>query len=153
MKLTFIWVGKTKNRHWAALEQTYLTRISHFTSCTVKVVKESDPHDAAARRAETKAIEKHLRAEATTIVLDESGTHLSSSELAERLAGYQRNGIKEIVFIVGGAAGLSPELRQHADLILSLSRMTLPHEMARVILLEQIYRAFCILNHLPYHKE
>lgn len=152
MTLTFVWVGKTKNRHWAALEQTYLTRINYFTGSVVKIVKESDPHDAAAKRLQNKTIEKYLKAGATTIVLDESGTHLSSGELAERLAGYQRNGVKEIVFIVGGAAGLSPELRRHADLTLSLSRMTLPHEMARVILLEQIYRAFCILNHLPYHR-
>lgn len=85
------------------------------------------------------------------IALDEKGSVLTSRDFARRLAGLRDDGVKETAFLIGDADGLSPAVRQRADLTLSFGAMTWPHLMARVMLAEQIYRALCILNGHPYH--
>ncbi len=86
------------------------------------------------------------------VVLDPAGRHLSSRELAALVEKAQNSSVRELLFLVGGADGLAESTRQKAQFVLSLSRLTLPHELARVILAEQIYRAFAILKNHPYAK-
>jgi len=96
------------------------------------------------------ALENHPRA--YRVVLDPAGRELTSAEMAARLQNWENTAVRELVFWVGGADGVSEATRRKADLLLSLSRLTLPHELARVILAEQIYRAFAFLRHHPYPR-
>lgn len=153
MKLHFVWIGKTKDWHCAALIAEYLDRIKRFASHEVSELKEQGSGDekriiAAESTKLLDAIEK----DDFVVVLDERGRTMSSPELAEFLDKRQQAGTKRLAFVIGGFAGVSEELRQRANLQFSLSQLTLTHELARVILTEQIYRAFTILAGLPYHK-
>jgi len=94
------------------------------------------------------ALGKHVH----LVCLDETGQQKSSRQLAAWLGRLCRSGHRDIAFVAGGHHGLSPSLRESAPDVLSLGKLTLPHELARVILLEQVYRAFCIQNRLPYHR-
>ncbi|HYM12530.1 MAG TPA: 23S rRNA (pseudouridine(1915)-N(3))-methyltransferase RlmH [Bryobacterales bacterium] len=96
------------------------------------------------------ALDAHQQA--YKVLLDPGGRALSSSELAALIEKAQNTAVRELLFLVGGAAGFSDAARRKADLLLSLSRFTLPHELARVVLVEQIYRAFAILRHHPYAR-
>jgi 23S rRNA (pseudouridine1915-N3)-methyltransferase len=157
MELTFVWVGKTKNKHWAALEQDYLARIAHFARSQIEVVREMKGTELSGMRVKAQdqaaeAVLKRIRPDAYVAVLDERGAVLSSREFATLIAQRHNEGIKEMAFIIGGASGVPAAVRQRADFTLSLSPMTFPHEMARVVLLEQVYRAFAILHNLPYPR-
>lgn len=157
MRLTFIWVGKTRNKYWAALEQAYLERIRHFAPSQVRIVREwkGAPVSGSMERAreqEGEAILRAVRPPAYMVLLDEQGTQLGSRDLATFMAQRQRDGVKEVTFVVGGATGVAGAVRHRADFQLSLSRMTFPHEMTRTILLEQIYRAFAMIHNFPYPK-
>lgn len=157
MRFTFVWVGKTRNKHWAALEQDYLARIEHFARSQIHLVREAKGAERPemlprALEQEGEAILNAVRPEAYAVLLDERGTPLASQDLAALIAQRQNEGIKEMAFIVGGASGVTTAVGQRADFKLSLSKMTFPHEMTRVILLEQIYRAFAIIHRLPYPK-
>ncbi len=152
MLLNFIWIGKTRNPHWLALEQDYLSRLEHFVSVRTHVVREAKSKPLEAHRQEAQGIQKQIRSGAYTILMDERGTMLTSKDLAALITRHQHEGRKELAFIVGGASGVAPQVGERADFTLSLSRMTLPHEMARTILLEQVYRAFAIIHNLPYPK-
>jgi 23S rRNA (pseudouridine1915-N3)-methyltransferase len=101
---------------------------------------------------DSKRISDGLRQGAINVLLDLSGTEWSSRQLAEAIQRWQDSGTKEVTFIVGGPNGVSPELAARANQRWSLSRLTLTHEMARVVLLEQLYRAYTIINGLPYQK-
>jgi len=157
MWITFIWVGKTKNKHWAALEQNYLDRIEHFVPSQIHIVRESKGalHPAMVDKALERigeAILKAVRPQAFVVLLDERGAQLASRDLASLIAQKQNEGSPGITFIVGGATGVAPTVGKRADFKLSLSSMTFPHEMARTVLLEQVYRAFAIIHNLPYPK-
>lgn len=153
MKLHFVWIGKTKDRRCAELIADYLDRIKRFAPHEVSELKEQGSGDekriiAAESAKLLDAIEK----DDFVVVLDERGRAMSSPELAEFLDKRQQAGTKRLAFVIGGFAGISDELRQRANLQFSLSQLTLTHELARVILTEQIYRAFTIMAGLPYHK-
>jgi len=153
LKLHFVWIGKTRDRHYSALTADYLDRIKRFAACDISELKETGSGDekriiAAEGIKFLGAVEK----DDFVVLLDERGREMSSPELSEFIAARQQSGIKRLAFIIGGFAGVSDEVRQRANLQLSLSRMTLPHELARVVLTEQIYRAFTLLGGLPYHK-
>lgn len=157
MRLTFLWIGKTKNRHWVALEQDYLERIRHFALSQIQIVREAKSASGTdglkrARQQEAEAIVKAIRPQVYMVLLDEEGTRLTSRDLAAFLEQRQREGVKELMFVVGGATGVAETVRRRANFTLSLSPMTFPHEMARTILLEQIYRAFTMIHHFPYPK-
>ncbi|HSR68221.1 MAG TPA: 23S rRNA (pseudouridine(1915)-N(3))-methyltransferase RlmH [Acidobacteriota bacterium] len=157
MRLEFLWVGKTRKASLADLEKEYLKRIRRFHPAGVSTVPEQNRKDAhqsaAAERREAEAILKRLPSQARLVVLDERGSQVTSRGLAGWLKHWTLGGLSQVVFVVGGHTGLPQEVRGKADRILSLSRMTLPHELARVVLLEQIYRAATILQGLPYHNE
>lgn len=154
MKLHFVWIGKTKNRHAAALIEEYLERCQRFAPCEVSELKEP-PGSSDEKRVIAAEGEKLLAAverDDFVILLDERGRTLTSTELADLLGKQQLSGVKRLALVIGGFAGVSNEVKQRAHFQLSLSRMTLTHELARVVLTEQIYRAFTLLAGLPYHK-
>jgi len=153
MYLEFLWVGKTKNPHLAALEQDYLRRLQRFVPTQIRALRAiSDPDPRRLRERESAALVSALRPGFRVIVLDERGRMLSSCDLADWLRAHQRAGTAGLCFLVGGPEGVSESVRERADDRWALSRLTLPHELARVILLEQIYRAFAIILGLPYPR-
>jgi 23S rRNA (pseudouridine1915-N3)-methyltransferase len=154
MRLRLIWVGKTRNEHLRALADDYLKRLSRFARCEVLEVRESAAADErACLEEEGKRVLGNLASDALAVLLDVSGTtHWSSQELAAQVEEWQARSVREVVFVVGGHLGVSEELRRRADVRWSLSRLTMTHEMARVILVEQLYRAYTITRGLPYQK-
>ncbi len=151
--LHFVWIGKTKDRHCAALIADYLDRIKRFASCEVSELKEQGSGDEKrVIAAESVKLLDALEKDDFIVLLDERGREMTSPELAEFVAARQQAATKRLAFVVGGFAGVSDEVRRRANLRLSLSQMTFPHELARVVLTEQIYRAFTLLGGLPYHK-
>jgi 23S rRNA (pseudouridine1915-N3)-methyltransferase len=153
MRLRVIWTGKTKDAHLRALVDDYLKRLSHFARCEVSEFRESGaPGEKTGIDRDSKRISDGLREGAVSVLLDPEGTEWSSQELAKTIQQWQDSGTKEVVFIVGGPNGVSEELSARMNKRWSLSRLTLTHEMARVVLLEQLYRAYTIIHGLPYQK-
>lgn len=150
MKFRFIWIGKTKNKKWKALQEEYLGRLSHFVRCEVTEIRESAPHET--KEIEGKRILDILNPKRFVCLLDISGKQLGSPELAREIEKWQIRGVTEVAFIIGGADGVSAEISEIADFRLSLSFMTFTHDMARVIMLEQLYRAFTIIKGFPYQR-
>ena len=153
MRLRLVWTGKTKDAHIRALLDEYLKRLSHFAKCDVSELRESS---GAAKQTgidrDSKRISDGLRQGSVTVLLDPDGSEWSSHDLASELRRWQDSGTKEVTFIVGGPAGVSEELSKRATKRWSLSRLTLTHEMARLLLVEQLYRAYTIIHGLPYQK-
>jgi 23S rRNA (pseudouridine1915-N3)-methyltransferase len=139
MKIKIAWIGKTKEPAIESLTAEYVKRISRFAEVTGVFVK-----DETAVLSLAKA-ERHK-----LVLLDSRGKQLSSEELAQFLDREQVNAIP-LLFAIGGSDGFSEDARRQAAFTLSLGKMTLPHELARVVLVEQIYRAFTILKNHPYH--
>ena len=152
MRFRIIWPGKTKDARLRALIEDYTKRLSHFVRCEVTELREAGRVDKTGIARESKRISDGLRQGAVTVLLDPEGTEWTSQQLADQVRSWESNGIKEVAFIVGGPYGVAPELVAAADKRWSLSRLTLTHEMARVLLLEQLYRAYTIVHGLPYQK-
>jgi 23S rRNA (pseudouridine1915-N3)-methyltransferase len=153
MRVRVIWPGKTRNAHFRALINDYLKRLTHFVRCEITELRETRGSERVASiDKDSKRISDALRTGAITVLLDPDGNEWSSRELAAQIERWENSGIKEVAFIVGGPNGVSPELSSRADKRWSLSRLTLTHEMARVLLLEQLYRAYTIIQGLPYQK-
>jgi 23S rRNA (pseudouridine1915-N3)-methyltransferase len=149
VKIEVAWVGKTKEPAIEALADEYLKRISRYAEVAGLAVKDEA---AILSRAggERQRSRQQSKGRPKLVLLDSRGKQLSSEELAEFLEREQGNAIP-LLFAIGGSDGFSDEARRQAGLILSLGRMTLPHELARVVLVEQLYRAFTILKNHPYH--
>ena len=143
MKIKIAWVGKTKEPAIQALTDDYLHRISRYAE-TVGIAAKDEAGILDLARGERQS-EKHK-----LVLLDSRGKALSSEELAQFLEREQLQALP-LLFAVGGADGFSERARREAGFVLSLGRMTLPHELARVVLLEQLYRGFTILKKHPYH--
>jgi 23S rRNA (pseudouridine1915-N3)-methyltransferase len=152
MKFRIIWTGKTRDARLRALVDDYAERLSHFVRCEVTELREVGRTDKTGIDKETKRISDALRPGALTVLLDPAGTEWTSQDLATQLKSWEGSGVKEVAFVVGGPNGLARELVARADRRWSLSRLTLTHEMARVLLVEQLYRAFTIIHGLPYQK-
>jgi len=150
MKLHFIWVGKTKNKHWLALQENYLGRLSHFAKYSITEIKDKAPHESL--EIEGNRILDKVNQSSFVCLLDIKGRSLGSRELAREIEKWQIRGIKEVTLIIGSAEGISSAVVERADFSLSLSLLTLTHEMARVVLIEQIYRAYTIIKGYPYQK-
>ena len=150
MKFRFVWVGKTRNKNYLALQDEYLQRLSHFVKCETVEIRDSAHHDG--KETEGKLILEKLNQTPFVCLLDVTGRKISSPELAKEIEKWQNAGTKEISFVIGGADGVSTEVAQRADLVLSLSFLTFTHEMARVVMLEQLYRAHTIIKGFPYQK-
>jgi 23S rRNA (pseudouridine1915-N3)-methyltransferase len=155
MKLRFVWVGKTKSVPMRAMVGDYVDRIRKFTAVEVTELRDRKDAGNDPRRLIDKEGEEILSRIGETpclIALDERGRELDSRALAALIQKHQLAGTRQIAFAVGGYGGLSEGVRKRADLVLALSRMTLTHELARVLLTEQVYRAFTIIHDLPYQK-
>ena len=146
MIFRFIWVGKTKDKNWRTLQEEYLSRLAHFVRCDIVEIKDSD------KETEGKLILEKANQSSFVCILDVKGRSISSPELAKTVENWQNRGLKEIAFVIGGAEGLASGVVEKADNSLSLSFLTFTHEAARVILLEQLYRAYTIIRGFPYQK-
>lgn len=150
MKFRFIWIGKTKDKNWRALQDEYLRRLSHFVKCEIVEIKDSAPHEGS--EIEGNRILQLLNQNSFVCLLDLKGRSLSSFDLAREIANWENRGLKEIAFVIGGAEGVSRSVSVTANYMLSLSFLTFTHEMARVVLLEQLYRGYTINKGFPYQK-
>lgn len=150
MKFKFVWVGKTRDRNWKALQDDYLQRLSHFVNCEITEVKDAAGPDAM--KLEGNRILASLNQSKFVCLVDIGGRTRSSRDLAAEIEKWQGRGLKEVAFVIGGSQGVSPEVAERAGDRLSLSFLTFTHEMARVVLLEQLYRAFTIIRGFPYQK-
>ncbi len=144
VKLRIAWIGKTKEPAIQSLTDEYLKRLSRYADVQGITLKDESALLKLSGRDARPA--KH-----TLVLLDSRGKQLSSEEFAAYLGNYQDRNPLPLLFAVGPANGFSAETRQEANLLLSLGKMTVAHELARVVLLEQLYRAFTILKGHPYH--
>ena len=142
MKLKIAWIGKTKDPAIRSLTTEYLKRISRYADIQDLTLAD----EAALLKLRDKS-----RPAQTLVLLDSRGEQLSSEEFAKFLENHQDRNPQPLILAIGPADGFSEATRKAAHTMLSLGKMTLPHELARVVLLEQVYRAFTILKGHPYH--
>ena len=147
MKLRFIWPGKTKDEHLRALATEYLKRLQRFVRCEVV-----ETRAAADIEKESQRIIDAIPANSVVLLLDVNGREWTSHELAGEVRRWERDSVKEVAIVIGGQDGFSSAVSDRAQQRWRLSRLTFTHEMARVIALEQIYRAYTIIRGLPYQK-
>lgn len=159
MKITLIAVGKIKEKYLKDAIAEYSKRLSRYCKLEiVEVANEKTPDNAsdtvedAIRDKEGERILKYIKEDAYVITLEIAGKMLTSEEMAEEIEKLGVQGTSHIIFIIGGSIGLGREILKRSDYALSFSKMTFPHQLMRVILLEQIYRSYRIINHEPYHK-
>ena len=156
MKFTVVAVGKLKERFWADACAEYLKRLQPYAKTAIVEIPDVDPAraggEAAAVEREGGAILKALPARSHVIALAINGKQRSSEGLAARIDELGLSGESEIAFVIGGSCGLSAGVLRRADETLSFGPVTLPHNLARVVLLEQLYRACKISRGEPYHK-
>jgi 23S rRNA (pseudouridine1915-N3)-methyltransferase len=147
MKLTVAWIGKTKEPAIASLTEEYLKRISRYVAAEGKTLRDEESLLALCGRDG-----RSKSAKTTLVLLDSRGREYTSEQFAQFLGDYQDRNPLPLVFAIGGADGFSDVARRAAQHTISLGKMTLAHELARVVVLEQIYRAFAILKGHPYHS-
>ena len=146
LKITVIAVGKLKERFWRDACAEYSKRLGGYCNLTVREIPDSN------REQESTLVLEALPENATIIVLDIQGKETSSEALASRIELYTVEGVSHLVFVIGGSDGLTNAVKERASLRMSFGPITLPHNLARVVLLEQVYRAFKIIKREPYHK-
>ena len=154
MAITIICVGKIKESYIKEGIQDYEKRIRKFTKLNIIEVKEEDCNKDSknAVLTEGRYILEKLPKNSYIITMDIQGKQLSSTELADKIENIYTNNSSEITFIIGGSIGLSDEIKEKSNFKLSFSKCTFPHQLFRMILLEQIYRAYKINNNETYHK-
>ena len=148
MKFTIVAVGKLKEKFWTAACAEYLKRMQPYGKTEVREIADVDP----ARAGEGAAILAALGPSAHVVLLAIDGKQRSSESFSQRIDALKLNGASDIAFVIGGSDGVSAAVRQRADETLSFGPITLPHNLARVVLLEQLYRAQKISRGEPYHK-
>ena len=159
MKITVITVGKIKEKYLKDAIAEYSKRLSRYCKLEILEVADEKTPDGASeiveediREKEGERILKLIKEDAYVITLEISGKMLTSEELADRIETLGIQGKSHLVFVIGGSIGLGREVLRRSDYALSFSKMTFPHQLMRVILLEQIYRSYRIINGEPYHK-
>ena len=159
MKITCIAVGKIKEKYYAEAIKEYAKRLSRYCKLEILELPDEKTPDGASMAEEAVILEREgerilkvIREDAYVIALAIKGRALDSLEFSHRLEQLGVEGRSHIAFVIGGSLGLSQAVMERADEAVSFSRMTFPHQLMRVILLEQVYRGFRILNHQPYHK-
>ena len=155
MKLRLLCVGRLSEPYLREGCTLFTERLRHYLPLTVEELKEQKAANrgeiARAVAVEGEQLLGRIPAGAFTVVLDERGRGMGSTDLATLLESHMVAGTADWVLVIGGAHGLSDAVRQRADLLLSLSAMTLPHQLARLLLLEQLYRSCTIIRNEPYH--
>ena len=159
MKITVISVGKIKEKYFTGAIEEYAKRLSRYCKLDLIEVPDEKTPDGASEGLELQIKEKEgerilqkIPDGAFVVALAIDGKMLDSEELAGQMERWNVGGISHVVFLIGGSLGLAPMVLKRADYKLSFSKMTFPHQLMRVILLEQVYRSFRIRNHEPYHK-
>ena len=159
MNINVICIGKLKERYWTEAVAEYAKRLGSYCTLEITELKEArlpdragEAEEAAVKKAEGESILKHIGKETYVITLEVKGKKLSSEALAEKVAKLSLDGKSSVAFVIGGSLGLDKAVSERADFKLSFSDMTFPHQMMRVILLEQVYRAFKINRGETYHK-
>lgn len=159
MKITVITVGKIKEKYLKDAIAEYSKRLSKYCKLEiVEVADEKTPDNASEvvedsiRSKEAERILKYVKDDAYIVTLEIGGKQLSSEELADKIDKLGVQGTSHIIFIIGGSIGLGKEVLAKSNYALSFSKMTFPHQLMRVILLEQVYRSYRIINGEPYHK-
>ncbi len=159
MKITVITVGKIKEKYLKDAIAEYSKRLSKYCKLEMLEVPDEKTPDPASktekiqiRNKEGERILRNLKDDMYVIILEIGGKMLTSEELAEKIENLGIQGKSNIAFIIGGSIGLGSNVQKRSDYALSFSKMTFPHQLMRVILLEQIYRSYRIINREPYHK-
>lgn len=159
MNISVICIGKLKEKYWTQAVEEYSKRLKSYCSLDIIELKEArlpdkagPSEEQAVKDAEGEEILKKLKDSMYVITLEVKGKQLSSEKLAEKIEQLGIAGHSHIAFIIGGSLGLSEAVSRRADFKLSFSEMTFPHQMMRVILLEQVYRSFKIIRNETYHK-
>lgn len=156
LRIDIVAVGRLKERFWREACEEYLKRLKPYAQVRVVEIVDVDPSGAGgvkdALKREGDAILKAIPEKSTVILLDIQGRAVSSEEMAQSIERWSVEGVSDIVFVIGGSHGVSEEVRKRADARWSFGRITMPHNLARVVLVEQVYRAFKIIRHEPYHK-
>ncbi len=156
MNISVIFTSKTDDKYIKEGISKYEQRISRYTNIGLKVINiRKKTHRLSGnelKKIESKFISEKISPNEYVILLDEGGKSLCSVKFAEFLNNKMVSGLKNITFIIGGACGVDESLKKRADFVFSMSAMTFSHQMIRLFLLEQIYRAFTILNNEPYHN-
>ena len=159
MKITVLCVGKIKEKFFADAIKEYSKRLSRYCKLEIVEVADEKTPDGASdlvvsqiKDKEAERMEKYLPDSAYVIALAIEGKKLTSEKLAEKIDTLGITGTSHLFFLIGGSLGMSDRLLKRADYLLSFSDMTFPHQLMRVILLEQIYRSYRIIHGEPYHK-
>ena len=159
MNITLICVGKIKEKYLKEGIDEYLKRLGKY--CSLKIIEVEDEKapeklslldEFMIKKKEAERIKKYIKEGTYVVVLDILGEMQSSEEFSNFIEKLALNGKSDIIFIIGGSIGLAPDILNNADYKLSFSKMTFPHQLMRMILLEQIYRGFKIIKGEPYHK-
>ena len=159
MKITIVTVGKIKEKYLRDAIAEYTKRLSKYCKLEIiEVADEKTPDNASEvvedsiRSKEAERILKYVKDDAYIITLEIGGKQLSSEEMADKIDKLGVQGTSHIIFIIGGSIGLGKEVLNKSNYALSFSKMTFPHQLMRVILLEQVYRSYRIISNEPYHK-
>jgi 23S rRNA (pseudouridine1915-N3)-methyltransferase len=152
VRIRFIWPGKTKDEHLRALVAEYLKRLSRFVRCEVVETRESAGAGRARLEKESRRLLDAIPSESLAVLLDVDGREWNSRELAAEIKRWENDAVKEVAIVIGGPEGVGADVSARAPKRWSLSRLTLTHEMARVVVVEQVYRAYTINRGLPYQK-
>ena len=159
MNITILCIGKLKERYWTEAIAEYSKRLNKYCSLTINELREekapdnpSPAEESAVKDAEGKSILKQIKKDSYVIALAIKGKELSSEALSEKIRTLGIAGKSDLTFVIGGSLGLSDEVLSRAEFQLSFSKLTFPHQMMRVILLEQVYRSFKIIRNETYHK-
>lgn len=159
MRITILCVGKIKEKFYRDAIAEYEKRLSRYCKFEIIEVADektpdhaSDTEETMIKNKEADRMEKYLKDSSYVIALAIDGKQLDSIQLSGKLESLGTSGTSHIIFVIGGSLGLSARILNRADYKLSFSKMTFPHQLMRVILSEQIYRSYRIMNHEPYHK-
>ena len=156
MKFEYWVIGKTKEKHFIDAEQVYLKRIKRYTKLNYKIfpdIKSAGSDQSVLKLKEGEMIMNQLETSDYLVLMDEKGKQYASTAFSEKINKYQISSYKRVIFLTGGAFGFHDDVYKRADELLSLSKMTFSHQMIRTFFLEQVYRAFTILNGEKYHNE
>src|ERR1700682_2410043 len=152
MRIRFIWPGKTKAENLRALVAEYLKRLTRFVRCEVVETRAAAGTDRSGLEKESRRILDAIPSGSVAVLLDVKGREWNSQELADEVRRWENNCVQEVAIVVGGPEGFSSQLAARAQKRWRLSRLTLTHEMARVVAVEQLYRAYTINRGMPYQK-
>jgi 23S rRNA (pseudouridine1915-N3)-methyltransferase len=153
MKLRVVWIGKTRSKELSALIDDFLERLRRFVPAEITEIR--DPRTGSDKRqlaAEEERLLAALDSDDRVVVLDAAGQSWSSQQLAQFVGKHLGNDPRRLTFVIGGYGGMTEKVKERAERTWSLSPLTFTHEMTRLLVLEQLYRAMCILKNHPYSK-